>query len=676
MRADIQALRALAVMAVVVFHFWPARLAGGYVGVDVFFVISGFLITSHLVSSVARDGRVRLLHFWSRRVRRLLPAALLVVAASSVAAVVWVPRTFWQQYAVEGIASATYWENWRLAFEAVDYLGSENAPTAFQHYWSLSVEEQFYLVWPVLLVLGLAVARRLGVATARVFAWILAGVALVSFGVSVTLVHGGDPAGYFVTQSRAWEFAVGGLVALLPLSRSTDGRWRTPLAVVGWLALGATVVLYTASTPFPGAPALVPVLATGAIILARDTSALDRVLSWRPVQALGDNSYSIYLWHWPVVVIAPFALGYEPRWPLKVALLGAVVLAAVATKRYVEDPIRFSSAFVRSPRRTWSTALAATAVTVAVPVAMVVLVDRAVARSEVEASVAAADARACLGAASALEDPATCDDALLGDLLVPAPGTLKEDTGGAYACYDDSPENAAPGVLRKACTYGSTDPDATHVALTGNSHAASLLPGLEPLLEDAGWSLDVYMSRGCTWAVPETDDPCFNFRSEVNRRLTSGDYDLILVTERRSSTIASGDPNPRAEQLTEVWRAALAAGTTVVGIADNAWLTDEQSACLETADGYAAASECTVPEDSAFRMSDSILAAAAALEGAVPVVDMTDAYCWDGTCPLVIGHVGVYRDTHHITATYSESLGSYLMERIQAAAATTQRRDD
>ena len=158
-RPEIQGLRAAAVMLVVIFHLWPSRLPGGYAGVDVFFAISGFLITAHLVREVERTGTVALPAFWARRARRLLPASMLVLLVSAVGVLVWVPVTYWQQFLREAAAATTYVLNWLLTRDAVDYLAAENAASPVQHYWSLSVEEQFYLVWPLLIILAVSLAR-------------------------------------------------------------------------------------------------------------------------------------------------------------------------------------------------------------------------------------------------------------------------------------------------------------------------------------------------------------------------------------------------------------------------------------------------------------------------------------------------------------------------------------
>lgn len=667
-RIDIQALRAIAVTGVVLYHFWPNRLPGGYVGVDVFFVISGFLITSHLYASSARHGIVRLREFWAKRIRRLLPAAMLVIIATVGASAIWVPQTYWRQYAIEAIASTAYVQNWVLANGAVDYLGAENDPTAFQHYWSLSVEEQFYIIWPLVLVCALGVARKYRLPSRNVFLGALSVIFLVSLAFSVAMVWREDATAYFATHSRAWEFAAGGIVALVPQGLGERRRvdWPLVFALGGWIAIAAVFVAYSETTPFPGLAALLPVGATAAILWARESRVSGRILGWRPIQFVGDNSYSIYLWHWPVVVILPFALEGPRTLAISLAAISFTILVSYATRRWIEDPVRFSGHSMLSPKRIWPIAGAATLASLSIPLFVLISNFSDVAESDREI-IADSNNSVCFGAAFYLSgvDHGGCEPSPLGDVLVPSLAGLKEDTGDAYRCYNSDPEGAPVGELPGSCTYGSDRADAVRVAIAGNSHAASLLPGLVPLLDEANWSLDVFVSRGCTWAPVTEDDACRNYRAEVNRRLTSGIYDVILYTERRLTPDSTYSSQGRADDLVSVWSEAARTGAKVVAIADNPWVVDSALACLEHADGFGSASECVMSAQEAFEQPDPVKMAALASKGDVGLVDLADAYCRGGQCPMVIGNVAVYRDAHHITATYSETLGRFLLDRIE-----------
>ena len=255
-------------LAVLAYHFWPETVSGGYVGVDVFFVISGFLITGLLLREVEATGTVRLGRFWARRARRLLPTALIVAAVSLAGTLLLAPPSVHGQFAKEIAASVLYVENWALALDGADYLAAGNLASPVQHYWSLSVEEQFYLVWPLLvLIAGGFLARRFG-GVRRPLILIVAAVGGVSFVWSAMLVAQGSPIAYFGTHVRAWEFAAGALVALALADRRVPRRWAAALGVAGILMIVVAIVAYDATTPFPGVAALLPVFGTMLVIIA------------------------------------------------------------------------------------------------------------------------------------------------------------------------------------------------------------------------------------------------------------------------------------------------------------------------------------------------------------------------------------------------------------------------
>ncbi|WIB35263.1 acyltransferase [Curtobacterium sp. MCJR17_043] len=271
-RWDIQGLRAFAVLAVVLYHLWPNRLPGGFVGVDVFFVISGYLITGHLLREQIRSGRVELGSFWARRARRLLPGAFLTIVVTGVVVLLVVPSSLWGQYGRELIASTVYLQNWQLASDAVDYLASDNQPSPFQHFWSLSVEEQFYIALPLLLlVAGWVLRRTRGASPVRTARLLLGVVAVASLVWCVVETRTGPGIAYFSTATRAWEFALGGLVATVPLALADTPRVRLVRTGGAWLGVAglvASVVVITPATPFPGTAALLPVLSAALVVTA------------------------------------------------------------------------------------------------------------------------------------------------------------------------------------------------------------------------------------------------------------------------------------------------------------------------------------------------------------------------------------------------------------------------
>ena len=361
-RSDIEGLRAVAVIAVVFFHAGVPGVGGGYIGVDVFFVVSGFLITGLLWREASTTGTVGLATFYGARARRLLPAAVTVLVATCVASVVLLPPLQARSVIGDGIASALYAGNYRFAIQGTDYLTADAPPSPLQHYWSLGVEEQFYLLWPALIIgtawLLARLARRTGVGASRSVApyvLVLGVLATVSFMVSLAWTDTWPSWAYFSLPTRAWELAVGGLIAL------TATAWRhlpgPSAAVVGWGGLALIVVTCTQigeETPYPGTTALLPVLGTALVIgagCATTELGVGRVLSKPAMRAIGRLSYSWYLWHWPVLLLAPALVGQPLGLAGRLAMVVVSFVLAILTLHLVENPVRFATGLTASAQR-------------------------------------------------------------------------------------------------------------------------------------------------------------------------------------------------------------------------------------------------------------------------------------------------------------------------------------
>ncbi|WP_051681612.1 acyltransferase family protein [Cellulomonas sp. HZM] len=679
-RVEVQALRAVAVMLVVLYHLWPKRLTGGYVGVDVFFVISGFLITGHLLREGERTGRVALGRFWARRARRLLPASLLVLVVTAVATFAWVPSGLWKDYLRQVGAAGFYVLNWVLAHDAVDYLAADAAPSPVQHYWSLSVEEQFYLVWPLLVLLALWVAARTGRRNGTVAAALLGVVTVVSFGWSLHLTTTDAPQAYFVTTARAWQFGAGALLALAMVAfEERAQRFDRARAVLSWAGLGAlawTGVSFTSATPFPGTAALVPVLGTAAVIAAgapRAAWAPTRALALRPVQTLGDISYSTYLWHWPPIVILPFALGHELHAVDKLLLLAAVVVLAWATKRWVEDPVRSTHRFgLRRSGVTFALTAAGMCVVAAVCVVGSNAAGAASARAAAHAESVVASKPHCFGAASMVNDGKGCPDPALAHVVVPDPSDVKNDDAGLQQCWSD---NSEPDM--EPCTFGKPRAGVPHIALVGDSHARAMLPAFERLVDDGDVVVTSYLKASCVWStvlprrsVPSVAQGCGTWQQEVGADLLAKahDYDAVVVTgyARQKMQVPAG-ANKRdvvASGLLDAWQPVLDAGTPVVAILDNPTSHTDPNECL-LKEGRADPSRCDQRRADVLVKHDPLRDATDRSQGRVPLVELTDLYCKGSTCPAVIGGADVHRDDDHISSTYARSVAPYLWERLE-----------
>ncbi|SME97306.1 Peptidoglycan/LPS O-acetylase OafA/YrhL, contains acyltransferase and SGNH-hydrolase domains [Cellulosimicrobium cellulans J1] len=679
-RTDVQALRAIAVGAVVLNHLWPNRLPGGYVGVDVFFVISGFLITSHLLKELLATGRVRLATFYARRVRRLLPAALLVLTVSAVAVWAFLPYTAWTRSAQEIAASAFYVENWALAAQSVNYSALNEDATVAQHYWSLSVEEQFYLLWPLLLVGLYLLAVRGGRLAARPRRVVAAGVAVVgalSLVLSVVMTVRSPSEAYFVTPVRFWEFALGGLLALGATRVRLTAPWANLLAIAGFAAIAVTAAAYGPSTPFPGWLAAVPALGTAAVILAgteRRPLLHDRVTALRPVQVLGDVSYSVYLWHWPLIVVAPFALSRSLTTVDKLGIAVASVALAWVTKALVEDTGRsWRWASVR-PRRSFAVMVVGMAVVGALALGLHAASGREATAAEQRAQEAAAADAACYGPA-ALTPGAACDDP-----FGPAANPVLGDESTYYvldhpdACGEPQ-SRLQVGDTRTTthCDFGGGD-DAPRVWLMGDSHAQQWQAPVLARAAAEGWDVTLSFLGACppaeveyvgyrgNPATAEKRAQCDEWRDAVHAEIAAERPDMVLTSSfARAEQVDDGSGRSESEQYVEgfrsYWEPWTAAGIDVVVLGDppmNGMVRDKDCAILNAE----APVECAV-ERAVAQPADPMLEAASEPTqgpGRLVPVDLSDRFCDAERCYAVVGGLPVYADRDHLNKQYALGL--------------------
>lgn len=343
-RPDIDGLRALAIIGVVVYHAGIPGISGGFVGVDVFFVISGYLITQLLAREVAQTGTVSIANFYARRARRILPAlATVMLATLVVGSFVLPPGIERQQLAASAAAASVFFANHFFLGTTGGYFDGVAELKPLLHLWSLAVEEQFYLVWPLLL---LAIAKF--AAPARRLRWMRIATLLIgaiSFLLSVWMVRKNPSAAFYVAPTRAWELGVGAMLALgIPGSLGVRVGMGRVVSLIGLAFVAAAYLLITPGTRFPGEAALLPVLGTALVIWGNDVAhphAPARLLSAKPLVAIGKLSYGWYLWHWPVLALANSWQLMEPNSLVSITGVLVALLLAALTLRYVENPIRF-----------------------------------------------------------------------------------------------------------------------------------------------------------------------------------------------------------------------------------------------------------------------------------------------------------------------------------------------
>jgi peptidoglycan/LPS O-acetylase OafA/YrhL len=665
-RADIQALRAVAVMMVVVFHLWPRRVTGGYVGVDVFFVISGYLITLHIAQGLVGGAGFSIKRFWIRRVRRLLPASLFVLFLTAIAVPLVLPQSAWSDSARGIIASALYVQNWSLAHSAVDYFGAASGATAVQHFWSLSVEEQFYLFWPILLIALTALSLRRGSDSRRRDLLLgLASVSALSFAYGLWATAHAPASAFFVTPTRIWELGVGGLLAV-GLTRPIGTA--SSRALMAWAGLAAILVsgyFFTAATPFPGYAALLPVVGAAAVIASDDVRAPwgpSPIARLAPVQLLGDISYSLYLWHWPLIILMPTAVGgvgFEMTGPLKLVILVLSIGLAWVTKLFVEDRFRSPAAVAATPPaygwRTTMLAVGGMAVVIAIAGSSWAFVQPRVHDAEAALQAFVDDPPACYGA-DALATAAGCS---LGGSIVPAP----------IIARDDRPPRSCIQVIQDSthpvrCTFGSTAPDAMKVALVGDSHMHRWNATVAEFAKQENWAVTTMEKGGCAFTSARSPiGACQTWNAAAKAELLSGHFDLVLTTAFDSANRVVGRSFDAAVRGFEaMWGDLTSAGVDVVVLADNpnaarAGLRDPVG-CVETGGKCRFNRAKAVPRNPMLVASDHV-------EG-VRSIDLNDLFCEPTVCRAVVGGVLVYGDADHMTATFARSLAPYLLSALNA----------
>ena len=684
-RTDIEGLRAVAVLAVLLFHAGVPGLDGGYVGVDVFFVLSGFLITSLMLNERAETGRISLVAFYSRRIRRILPMSSIVAVLTLGASWLWLEPLRMKGLATDVLASAGFASNFVFAHRGADYLQSTLPPSPLQHFWSLAVEEQFYVVWPALTVIVCLGVVRERVAMLRLRVAILSSVvAVASFATCMSLMNENQVWAFYRPQARAFELAVGALLAAVPAV--SGWKLRVAESLLAWCGLAgviASVFVFDEMTRFPGPWALVPVIGTALVLRGGDSTnwAPDAVLKVAPVQWMGSRSYSAYLWHWPVLVIGAAAIGRKLTVVEGLVCLAMSLALSELSYRHVENPIRrekslvgprafaFGGAFLlfvagaglfvrnnppslgTGPAATTPALTTATSTTVAgVPAST--LPGETTSTVEVQAPTITND-RATLQAVH---------DALY---VTRVPSNLTPSMGGALndmpVIYDNDC-HAGFGVSKpKDCVFG--DPASTTViGLYGDSHAAQWFPAFEKIAIKHKWKLVTYTKRGCPPADVEvyskvlgkvyTD--CNPWRANVLEKMKTDGVQVVFV----ASFDRLLDATTRIPIWQKPWRDGLQGtvdvlrgnGITPVLVEDTPYPGQDVPTCLSK--NVTSVTACNITVNAAFR-TDMIQVRDDFEAKGVPVLRTRQWFCADSLCPAVVGNLLVYRDDNHMTTSYS-----------------------
>ncbi|MGO2059935.1 MAG: acyltransferase family protein [Microbacterium gubbeenense] len=661
-RPDIQGLRALAVLLVVIAHVGTPNLEGGFIGVDVFFVISGFLITQLLLREVDRTGTVSISQFYVRRARRILPAATVVTVIVVLYALVALPLGRLHQTTVDASWTSLFFANWHFALSGTDYF-STASPSLFQHYWSLAVEEQFYLIWPLLVLLFVP---RLG---RRSFVIVAAIVFVSSLAYSIWSTTADPDPTYFNTAARAFELAGGALLGCL-MSGPLTSRWRHLAGTAGLAIIVVATIGFDETTPFPGWQALVPVVGAALLLAAGPRTWTGRIASCAPARYIGDISFSLYLWHWPVAMVVDY-LFPETTHLLVTAPITILVSLALAslTYHFVEQPFQHKRVpvFSRDKRTLWLW-----------PISVVVVLAVAFGSSALADARYTADQRAAqeyfdehgyqeiagedvdevqeeLGeAVEVAESGAPIPPEYDGETLRDAMWTDIVDGD----CYASGGEQDAD-----VCSYGDLDADQT-IVLIGDSHAAMWLPALDIIGEDHGFRVTLFAKLSCgAYTVVQdgldhSHEDCDAFRDFTRDEVEKLQPDAVIFGARGQLNMTDRE----GQTVDEQWRDGVTDAVEVfsdfadrvISLGDVPARPDAEPQDCVDAPG-SDQSDCVVTGESVELHSNDITRTAAEEAGAA-YIDTTEFVCAEDGCPLFAGDTPLYEDDSHLNRLWVEHL--------------------
>lgn len=695
-RSDIEGLRALAVIAVLLYHFEVPGFGGGYVGVDVFFVVSGFLITGLLVNERDVTGRLSLREFYARRVRRLLPISAVVMVTTVVVSMLWLDVTRHDLLVDEIVAATLFGANLLFADRGTDYLASALPPSPVQHYWSLSVEEQFYAIWPVIVVLATVAARSVR----RRLNLVLAVIVVASFAASVSLTTRSPSWSYFGLHTRAWELGLGALLATSGLVVSASRR--RILGPLGLLLIVVSVVTFGRVEAFPGYAAALPVLGTVAVLVSGEIGLSGPILRQRVLQWIGARSYSLYLWHWPVLIIAEAYLGRELPWTGVVAASLLTVGLAHIGHVLVENPVRRNVRLGRNAVLSLSIGSLLLVISLGAAWALHrfepdISTGVVAAAPQIDATTTFAASTSTSTPTSVVSDSTTTTttttpgvvrmsdvappsaviesrtSTVVPDNLTPPLASARYDTGLVYKndchVYYDS-------TVKTDCIFG--DPDgSTTVALFGDSHAAQWFPAFDSIARENGWRLLSLTQGGCPFidviTYNATDDVdltyCRPWRESVREYLRTQNVSVVFVSQYYRLRAASDRRAIAASEyerlLPETLSSFRADGIEPIVIADTPYFEREVPGCL--AENRSRVDRCA-PGDASAELQD-VEARIRRIVGDLDVgfVEPRRWLCVEGYCPPIVGNLLVYRDQSHLSATFVQWLTPVVADVVVGA---------
>jgi peptidoglycan/LPS O-acetylase OafA/YrhL len=662
-RSDIQGLRAVAVLLVALGHAGVPGLTGGYVGVDVFFVLSGFLITGLLLSEALETGRVSLVRFYVRRARRILPAAVLTLVVTTIAAQHLLNFVRARDVVTDSIWASFFAANVHFAALGSDYFQQGQPPSPIQHFWSLSVEEQFYLVWPSLFVLALFGLARGHARRGRLLLVIAAaGVASLAWSIHVTAAT--PASAYFSTPARAWELALGaGLAVAAPTFARLPAFAHVVLGWAGLTAVACAAALFSGSTSFPGYAALLPAVGAALVIVAGEHRlSVGRPLSIAPLRYVGDRSYAFYLWHWPVLVIAALYAGHDLSLVAKLVLLAGAFGLSIVSYALVESPLR---------RRRWPTPVGGlawpTSAAAVLAVAFVVSGSLNGTAKRLEAAAASVKPPVLIdtAAAASLEEP---PDAPLPPVVAavraaengaPIPSPLTPPVGNLRNDIYRFPNGCTPrrGQTRsRVCRLGDQS-SSKMIAVIGDSHAQMWMPTLLDMAQRDSWVVIPFVKVSCiprTWL--DARGECRTWYRWATKRAGQLRPDVTLIVGSWAGTWA---PTRAIRAISATTATMRRSSRAVIVVDDPPGQRNDPTDCV--LDPNSTMKTCSAPQTKVQQRTSAAIAANARRQrvGFLKTLGWFCAPTRNGRkilCPLVINQTITYLDRGHVSKTYALEL--------------------